>query len=83
MLLAADILLLFLNLAINKPMKQISELLLKIKAQETGILLNLLHGAETIRLYDLKQNMQKRCESALLYWQKKQSIRHILTAGLE
>lgn len=64
-------------------MKQISELLLKIKAQETGILLNLLHGAETIRLYDLKQNMQKRCESALLYWQKKQSLRNILTAVLE
>lgn len=83
LLLAADILLLFLNLAINKPMKQISELLLKIKAQETGILLNLLHGAETIRLYDLKQNMQKRCESALLYWQKKQSLRNILTAVLE
>lgn len=27
--------------------------------------------------------MQKRCESALLYWQKKQSLRNILTAVLE
>ena len=83
LLLAADILLLFLNLALNTPMEAISQKLLNTTARDASTLLTILRGAETIRLYDLKQSMHDRYASVQARWKKEQTTRNLLTAVLE
>ena len=83
LLLGADIILLLLNLGINKPMKSLSEKVITIKTKETGILINIINGIEIIKIYTLENIFKNRFEQAITKCKKEQNKRNLLLAILE
>lgn len=83
LLLSTNVVLLLLNLTINRPMKKISEKILKTKSEETGVFLNILHGAEVIRIYAMKDMMKKKSHDVLTRWNKEQAAKNLLVSILE
>lgn len=82
-LLVTDMILFLFNLGINHPMKKISEKIINTKSKETSVFLNIIHGVEVIKIYELKKTFCNKYESILKQWTKEQNIKNILLASLE
>lgn len=64
-LLVTDMILFLFNLGINHPMKKISEKIINTKSKETSVFLNIIHGVEVIKIYELKKTFCNKYESIL------------------
>lgn len=82
-LLITDMILFLFNWGINHPMKKISEKIINTKIKETSVFLNIIHGAEVIKIYELKNTFSQKYESILKQWITEQNIKNILLAVLE
>lgn len=83
LLLAADVVLLLVNLSLNKPVKRINTQIMQIKGDEAGIFLNLIRGIEVIKIYALEKIMGQKYNEVLKKWVNRQSNRNSLLAVLD
>lgn len=83
LLFAADLFLLFISLRLSQPMKNLSQHIIHIKSQETNLLLSMIRGIETIKIYGIEPDFQSKYSQILKQWNRKQNIRTLLLAVLE
>lgn len=83
LLLGADIILLLLNLGMNKPMKLLGERVIAKKNEETGILINIINGIEIIKIFALEKIFKNRFYDVITKLKKEQNKRNLLLSILE
>jgi len=82
-LLITNTVLLLLNIILSKPMQKVSNHLIAVKSNESQIIMSIVHGIATIKMYFMETLMAKKYREILDNWKKAQFMRNIIAATLE